>query len=62
MPRKWEWDGWLAGKLNLTKLHAEVVRLEQKPKSSLASPPKPRRKQNKPKLAYWVNYKKVDTF
>ena len=45
------------------KLLAEAVRLEGKPKSSLASPPKPRRKRiNKSKLACWLNYKKVDTF
>ena len=33
-------------KLNLTKLLPEAVKLVGKPKSSLASPPKQKRKQN----------------
>ena len=36
-----------SAKLNPTKLLTEAVKSEGKPKSSLASPPKPRRKQNK---------------
>ena len=42
-------------------MHAEAGRLKGKPKPSLSSPPKPRKKQiNDPKLACWLNYKKAN--
>ena len=44
-------------KPNLTKLLPEAVKLVGKPKSSLASPPKQKRKQKiaEPKLTTWLN-------